>query len=223
MLTAALLALGLQADSLTRDLGTIIAEEGVATTTFVLTNTSEDTLAISHTRTSCSCTRAYFTQRSIVPGDTAHVTVTFNPNNRIGPIDEQILVYCPEEPLRLHLTGRVKSKDLFPHLRDSLGRSLKIKYKTINVGDLQNGQTRRISVPCGNISGRPVKVSAIMLPNFLKLSSTPSPIPPGAEADIVFTLDGTLCPKGKNRATVMVMGLDGRPSDCIITLNVTKQ
>lgn len=220
MLTAALLAFGLQADSLTRNLGTIRAEDGKVCTVFVLHNNAGEPADISDIRTACSCTVATCTKQTVEPGDTAHVTVSYNPNNRLGNIDEQIIVYCPE-PLRLQLTGTVVTAEPFPHLTKSLGRSLRVARKSVTVSDLCDGQRRRESIPCGNLGSRPVTIKAAMLPPYITLEN--GFIPAGEERDLTFVIDGSAAPKGQTKVPVMLTGFDGKPSDSTITLTIVKK
>lgn len=214
------MAFALQADSLVHDLGIIRAEDGAVSTVFVLHNNADETATISQVRTSCSCTRATFTQRPIAAGDTAHITVTYNPNNRLGPIDEQIIVYCPEI-LRLQLTGRVVTDEPFPHLTQPLGRNLRVARKSVAITDLKEGQRRREAIPCGNASSHSVTVKAAMLPPYVTLEA--GFIPAGEERDITFVIDGTAAPKGHTKVPVILTGMEGRPSDCTITLTIDKK
>lgn len=67
-------------DKKKHDFGVVARAAGIVTTTFVVRNTGTDTLEIGDLSTSCSCTSAKLDSRVIAPGETAVLTVSFDPD-----------------------------------------------------------------------------------------------------------------------------------------------
>lgn len=74
------------------DFGHIAESGGAVSHRFVLRNTGVDTLDIVRAKGRCGCTTAVHTSRGIVPGDTASVTVRFDPSGRDGDFKQRVIV-----------------------------------------------------------------------------------------------------------------------------------
>lgn len=74
------------------DFGRISESGGAVTHRFVFENTGADTLGIISAKSRCGCTTATHTIRAIAPGDTASVTVRFNPSGRDGDFKQRVIV-----------------------------------------------------------------------------------------------------------------------------------
>ncbi len=74
------------------DFGAFNEEMGVVTTTFKVVNTGDEPLLILAARANCGCTTPTYTHAPVAPGDTASVTVGFNPSGRIGRFHKHVLV-----------------------------------------------------------------------------------------------------------------------------------
>lgn len=62
------------------DFGKIRKQNGAVNTDFVITNTGSDPLIIGDIVTSCGCTTAMISEKTIAPGKTATLTAAFDPN-----------------------------------------------------------------------------------------------------------------------------------------------
>lgn len=67
-------------DRTQHDFGTVPQYGGTVETDFTLTNTGAETLEVGTITTSCSCTSAAISDSSVAPGDSATVTVVFDPD-----------------------------------------------------------------------------------------------------------------------------------------------
>ncbi len=74
------------------DFGRICESRGTVAHRFVFENTGTDTLGIISAKSRCGCTTATHTSRAIAPGDTASVTVRFNPSGRDGYFKQRVIV-----------------------------------------------------------------------------------------------------------------------------------
>lgn len=74
------------------DFGNVKEAAGAVTHKFRFTNTGDAPLVILSATTSCGCTKPEFPKEPIQPGDTAAVSVTYNPAGRPGEFDKNITV-----------------------------------------------------------------------------------------------------------------------------------
>lgn len=89
--------------STTHDFGNISARGGLVTATYRLTNTGDEPLSIvTVTNGGCHCTRPTFPLQPIRPGETADITVKFDPSTFRGEFNREIKVRFS--------TGRTRTK-----------------------------------------------------------------------------------------------------------------
>lgn len=75
------------------DFGSFREIQGKQTGILKFVNLGPDTIMINRVRVSCGCTDAGYTQGMIAPGDTAAVSVTYNPAGRPGRFEKSVRVY----------------------------------------------------------------------------------------------------------------------------------
>ena len=89
----------------TVNLGTIQETDGVKQRTFWLRNAGKSTVTIQQGYTSCGCTTIHFTKnKAIASGDTAAVTLRFNPRGKGGEFEEMGTVVYGRDKKRLNLS-----------------------------------------------------------------------------------------------------------------------
>jgi len=69
------------------DFGVVPQYGGVVKTTFTIQNTGNETLTLGDITTSCSCTSAEVSSKTIATSGSAELVVTFDPNFHAEPID----------------------------------------------------------------------------------------------------------------------------------------
>ena len=74
------------------DFGNIKEADGSVSHDFRFTNTGDAPLVILSATTSCGCTKPTFPRQPLHPGDTAVVSVTYNPAGSPGEFDKNITV-----------------------------------------------------------------------------------------------------------------------------------
>ncbi len=94
-------------DRMEHDFGIIEYKEPTSTT-FIMTNVSDDSLKIDNIRTSCGCTSPIWNYDYIMPGDTTHVTIEYDSQDK-GEFYKQIKVFISKQrrPERLWVYGDV--------------------------------------------------------------------------------------------------------------------
>lgn len=88
--------------------GNIIEAEGPKTVRAYVKNIGQSPAALLKVRPTCGCTAADFRKDEILPGDSAWIDLTYNPNRRPGGFEKGVKVYPVEgEMIRLPITGTV--------------------------------------------------------------------------------------------------------------------
>lgn len=78
------------------DFGVIEEDGGVMTHVFKVTNVSEaETMNLENLSPSCRCVRAFVDKPVIGPGETAELTVAFNPRGEKGKVYRTVELYDP--------------------------------------------------------------------------------------------------------------------------------
>lgn len=213
----------IQFDQTTSELGTMSENDEPVQRTFTFRNVSGRTLKIARVRTTCGCTVAKYDTVSIAPGATGKVTLTYNPKNRPGTIDVDAFVYLIGEnrpAARLSLYGEVFDNDMWSHLPYAMG-ALRLKRKAVSFTELPTKGKPSLRILCANSGNKALKIHAKLLPGYATLHTEPAVIAPGAEADIVITVDVAKLPAGDAvlRFPILLEGVSGRPSER--TINVT--
>ena len=101
---------GVTVDKTIHDFGTIKENDGSVSTTFTLTNNTNEAVTLINVGTSCGCTAPNWSKEPIEPGKTGEVTVTFNPKGRIGTFNKTITIITTGNPERIvvYIKGTVE-------------------------------------------------------------------------------------------------------------------
>ena len=191
-------------DSLRIHIGSIYDTDAPRTYTFPFRNVSGKNVRITKITTSCGCTAAAFSLGTLAPGMESMVTLVYNPKNRIGTVETYAFVYTDiseKHPVaRLMLIGEVVCSDEWRYLPSE-------------------------RILCANIGKKPLKLSAQMLPPYAVFQTEPEVIPPGQEADIVITVDGSKLPDNLGNGlqfNFIVEGVDAPLTDRLVRVTIKR-
>lgn len=212
-----------RADRPSHELGTLAETDAPVSRTFTLTNVSDKALRITRVHTTCGCTAATYDTTAIAPNGTTQVVLTYNPKNRPGTIDTDAFVYFEGQgnrPLvRLSLYGEVTDSDVWSHLPYTMG-ALRVKRTTATFSELPATGKPSVRIPCANSGNKALRLTSRMLPSYASFRTEPETIAPGAEADMVITIDVAKLPKQKGdlQFPLLIEGIGGRPSERTIDI-----
>lgn len=216
----------LRFDKTVLNIGTLTEDDAPKTYRFTCTNVSGKPLVLTRVKTTCGCTSADVQTGEIKPGETRSIGLTYHPKNHPGTVDANAFVYLSASDktpaARLTLTGNVlPGADEWARYPYAMGK-LRLKQNRMEFKEMTPQMRPSERILCGNSGDKPLKLSALMIPKFAGFRTEPETIPPGGEADIVVTVDGSLIPEEKGDSftfPIILEGVDARPSDR--TLKVT--
>lgn len=163
------------------DFGTIREENGKVTKNVKAVNISNAPTFIISARTSCGCSSLEYPEKQLAPGDTALISVTYNPQNRPGKFQKTAKLYTGEE--RIGNTFRLKG-NVIPGTK-SLNRSypeksgiLRLSTKMIDAGEVSRQEARPLFVGIYNDSDKPLKMRVCTDGKPLEAALSPDSIGP---------------------------------------------
>lgn len=199
------------------DMGAMYESDSARWVSFDFVNSSSQSVRIGRVTTSCGCTSSRFDTVAIPPQGKGRVDIRFSPKGRVGTVDTDAFVYLvgtnsiPDA--RLVLLGNVIGSDEWEHLPYDMG-VLKMKNSKVNFGVITQGQRRVERIACANAGVVPLRLSSVIKPEYITLSTEPVVLQPGEEGDIIISLDATGLPQtnGEQIFRIVVEGVEGRPS-----------
>ncbi|MBQ9554589.1 MAG: DUF1573 domain-containing protein [Muribaculaceae bacterium] len=163
------------------DFGVILEQDGKATCQLRFTNTGNDPLMIVRAQAGCGCTGINYPESPILPGDTAAVSITYNPAGRPGQFSKQVIIFTNTSIKRtiLEITGNViptdKTLDKQYPLRAG---SLRISQTSIPMGELVRGKSSTQYLSAYNSATDTILVSVSGDKPHLKPAVVPDTVPP---------------------------------------------
>lgn len=164
-------------DKRVHDFGTIKEKDGKVSHTFTFTNTSILPVVISDVNSWCGCTTAEYTKTPILPGKTAKVTVTFNPQSRPGKFSKEVVLNLDGNKgfTRVWIKGNVipyrhPVDEDYPY---AFGEGLHMGFKVYLFPPLAEGSTYRLEQRVSNETDKEMTVEFERWPNntVLKMPS----------------------------------------------------
>ncbi len=191
------------------DFGVIDEANGRVTCRLRLTNTGDEPLLITRVQPTCGCTAGDYPREAIAPGDTAAVTLTYNPANRPGEFNKEVWVYTNATPSRSTVAIRGNAipvkETLERHYPIAIG-DLRIARDVVPLGEMTRTSFRLGYISGYNAGHDTIEVSTkyeiqSMKGRFLIADCLPQRVPPASTVTVTVRLDGMEAPQwGLNEA-----------------------
>lgn len=216
-----------------RSVGILSEDSAAVTYTFLCRNKGTQPLTVQKLVTSCGCTQARISRQTLSAGDTATISVRYNPYAQAGRVFTRVFIYTSlsagSPSAALTLTGEVTpSSDAWKDYRYAMG-ALRVRRKTVSFGKVTSASRLTETIPCVNSGSRTLKVSAAsgFLPGYLTLRCEPAELEPGQSGELVLELDGRLLPRGdgtyRSVSRILLDGLSAPPSSRTLTVRTGEQ
>lgn len=208
------------------DLGEIRDDSEPVQVTFTLTNEGDSPISVQRISSSCGCTTALHDTAAVLPGASAEIRAFYNPRGQSGRQTRKIYVFTdrsavhPAAALALKVNvvpGAVPAG--FQVVMGHLACSRNVVRLSLEQGEEKT--VERVAVR--NLGKSPLRPKPVegFCPEWLGFRCEPETVAPGADADMVLTLDRRKMPEGQTEGNAaVILDIPGvRPSQR--TLNVS--
>lgn len=172
--------------------GDIKEENGKVSHTFRFTNTGKQPAVILYARSGCNCVRTEIPKKPVASGQSATITVTYNPDYRPGTFSKEIVVMCADETYtRIHIKGNViPSKhpitDNYPY---EYGHGLYMNFKRMVFATVRAGQEKTMKLRIANNSKKTIDIRfEVKNPEYGVMLPSKTTLRPGEEAVLPVTV-----------------------------------
>lgn len=215
MAYAAVLGLNAQVQWLesSHNFGAFEEEDGPQTHSFRYVNCGSEPVAIVSAHASCGCTVPQYSRNAVAPGDTAAITVTYDPTARPGKFQKSVTVQFSDAgpKHKLYVSGTVIGDpetvaQRFPHPG---GEALRLARPSVMVGEAVKGHLRTASLLAYNASEHPVTPVFTASVPYIEVTATPATVPPGEQVQFMVFYKADKCPSYGFVADTLYLSGDG--------------
>ncbi len=174
--------------SLVHDFGAFNEDDGEAVCQFRFVNTGDQPLTIVSARASCGCTQPSFPHDEIAPGDTAALTVAYNPAGRPGRFNKSIYVESNASANKSKLT--IRGVVIGGH-ESVAGRypvdkgALQLRNPAVVFGQVKRPHMKTVFAEAYNSTSDSLPMSVVAKPRFVDINFEPKVARPGEQLSII--------------------------------------
>lgn len=200
LLTTLLAAVAIMsADAQTRwletehDFGAFNEDDGKVSTEFKFINESDTPLTIAHVRSSCGCTVPQYSKAAVNRGDTAAITVVYNPTGRPGRFSKSLMVKLSNDSTeKLLIKGVVIGAQNTLRSRFPVADGpIRLRGNMVTFGAVKTGKIKSQFVEVYNSSRSPVVPKWTDIPSYLRVTAAHDTVQPGEQGVYSFVLAPT--------------------------------
>lgn len=186
-----------------------------------MSNTGTSPIQVKRLMSTCSCANAVCDRTVVAPGDTAKITVTYDPKGHPGKFERRIFVYTQEGNIPsaiLKLSVRVDDADDFSGMYRFRKGNVRLRRDMVEFAAGNKGVEK---IPFVNLSGSELRLDCdrMLLPACLDIHTVPAVLKDREEGEIVISFDpgiGTV----RESMLIVLKGTGAVPSASSITVKV---
>lgn len=160
------------------------------TINYTITNTGTAALVLNAVEPDCACSVARWTDAPIAPRGNGQISITFDAE-ALGQFHKSVAVYSNAEPhvQYLHFTGQVLEHVTdFSRTHSHQIGDIRLDTTAIVFRDVMRGEQPTMHISVANEGSGSYEPVIMHLPHYLSMTSEPSVIGSGEQADITLTL-----------------------------------
>ena len=175
------------------DFGAFNEDDGKVSTEFKFVNDSESPVTIDHVRSSCGCTVPQYSKATVNHGDTAAITVVYNPSGRPGRFPKSLLVKLSNDSTeKLLIKGVVIGAQNTLRSRFPVTAGpIRLRGNMVTFGAVKTGKIKSQFVEVYNSSHSPVVPRWTDIPQYLRVTAAHETVQPGEQGVYSFVLAPT--------------------------------
>lgn len=178
------------------DFGAFNESAGKVTARFTLRNTGDKTLVVTGARANCGCTTPVLSADIVEPGDSATLTVSYDPEGRPGRFEKKIYVDTNADPKRSTLTisgvSIGSSATLDARFPVEVG-SLRLAHPAALLGKIKRGHVKSVFESGYNVSLDTIYPVITDVPKWLEAKVLPAAVAPGEQVSLHFFVTSGKC------------------------------
>lgn len=175
------------------DFGAFNEDDGKVSTEFKFVNDSESPVTIDHVRSSCGCTVPQYSKATVNHGDTAAITVVYNPSGRPGRFSKSLMVKLSND-----YTEKLLIKGVVIGAQNTLrsrfpvtAGPIRLRGNMVTFGAVKTGKIKSQFVEVYNSSHSPVVPRWTDIPQYLRVTAAHETVQPGEQGVYSFVLAPT--------------------------------
>lgn len=173
--------------------GAISEDAGAATCTFRYVNVGDSPLIVISARANCGCTTPKYSTAPIAPGDTAGITVSYDPGGRAGRFSKYVFVDMNTTPRRsqLEVKGTVIGNEGTLGTRYPVHgpAGLRLRQDMVAFGPMEKGHAKTVFYEAYNQTSDTLEPRWPSLPKWLLVTARPQRVPPGEQVTFSLTFN----------------------------------
>lgn len=175
------------------DFGAFNEDDGKVSTEFKFVNDSESPVTIDHVRSSCGCTVPQYSKATVNHGDTAAITVVYNPSGRPGRFYKSLMVKLSNDSTeKLLIKGVVIGAQNTLRSRFPVTAGpIRLRGNMVTFGAVKTGKIKSQFVEVYNSSHSPVVPRWTDIPQYLRVTAAHETVQPGEQGVYSFVLAPT--------------------------------
>lgn len=181
-----------------RDFGVFDEDLGPVECSFRFVNRYLEPVSIVAARASCGCTTPKYPRESIAPGDTATITVVYDPAGRPGRFTKYVAVALSDgEPqVKLFLHGSVvgSSKSVAARFPAECSPGFRLGKGVLMTGEVTKGQMRTVFLEAYNRTTDTIVPRVTDVPDYFEIKASPERVPPGEQMSFICYFRSAKCP-----------------------------
>lgn len=152
------------ADSL--DFGTILEKDGKVVRSFTFRNDTGTDVTVCDLTTACRCIVGETSFKTVAPGETGDIKLTFDPAYRSGPFRYSVAVWYADKARYQYVTVTGSVVPMSHPIEEdhpySMGGGLYTSHKVLPFGHIGHGQTKKMFFRYGNGTDKPMTVKFVV-------------------------------------------------------------
>lgn len=182
--------------AMTHDFGVINENDGDASCSFGFVNIGDEPVIVVNARATCGCTTPKYSNDAVAPGDTAFISVSYDPVGRPGRFKKKIYINTNTEPARstLEISGVVVAAEQTVKVRYPVDAVvLKLQRSMVPMGEIYKGKAKTAFLDAYNQSTDTLYPQWHGVPGYLTVMNAPKAVPPGEQVTFTFYLNTLEC------------------------------
>ena len=180
------------------DFGAFHESSGPATAVFTFYNTGDEPLVVTGARANCGCTTPKTSANIVEAGDSATLTVTYDPGGRPGRFEKNVFVDTNTADPRSTLTIRgvvVGSPETLKGRYPVETGELRIAHPAALLGTIDKGQVKAVFEAFYNASTDTMQPVMTDVPRWMSVKTVPTKVPPGEQGSFSIMVNSGQIPE----------------------------